>query len=163
MKTVVKIDGLAVRQKAGESPFEGKVAAVTGFAAKVGMVTSHSCDIDRGFDVLMLEVLSLSALSGQVRAALLESGALNGLLLLPASDRLPACALDLNKPFVVANSWLGKREKYKSPKRNGADEQALIPLAEVVALRFASLSVDGISRQGGGEPAERAGGASLQE
>ncbi|TMD18612.1 MAG: hypothetical protein E6I99_15925 [Chloroflexi bacterium] len=52
--------------------------------------------------------------------------------------------MDLNVHFSLPVTWFGTKMTYSSPKKQGANENALIPFEEVIEQRLGSLAVPGL-------------------
>lgn len=145
-KLLVRKTSIRDRQKANENPFAEKLETLARFASRMAIVASCSCDIDQQGEIIFLGVRPLTSLSAQMQANLRAGRQINNLMYLPPVGRLAPAAVELNVHFSLPRSWFGEQRKYPSPKKRGADENALIPFAEVTDQRLASLSRPGIEQ-----------------
>jgi hypothetical protein len=144
VKKTLQQRSLGDRQKLGEKPFERKTETLAKFGSRIAMVLSCSCDIDQQGEIVFLGVRPLSSLGKSMQDKLAAGQPINNLKYLPPTTRMEAAAIEMNIYFSLPRTWFGQPTTYPSPKKNGALENALIPFAEVVGQRLASLDVSGI-------------------
>jgi hypothetical protein len=132
------------RAQAGEQPFAlGKAEATAIVRSVPVMLMSHSCDIDRQQDVCCAPVRMAADFKPEFLAAI-ESGKVFAFMPLPAHVRFDRAVVDLNAVFSVPAWWLGESTTFPSTMK-GRAESALIPFAETIEQRLASVDNDGLA------------------
>lgn len=144
-KTFLRITGLGDRQSKGEEVFSNKPEVLVRFKPLLVMLESHSCDIDRQGDVAAWGIRPLDQLSGEQQNSV-RKGENTSLLLLEGAGALPPCAVDFNMTLTVPAWSLGEPRTYRSARKGGEEENALLPFEEVVEQRIVSLSPVGLKR-----------------
>ncbi|HEX9243438.1 MAG TPA: hypothetical protein VF875_13435 [Anaeromyxobacter sp.] len=144
-KNELKITGLKDRQAAQEDVFAKTPEVLANLKSVAVMIESHGCDIDRQGDISVWQIRPLTALSREQQESV-KMGDNGSLMFLEPVGQLPPCAIDFNASFTVPAWVLGEGRKYRSARRGGAEENALIPFQEVFDQRLASLSQAGLKR-----------------
>jgi hypothetical protein len=125
----------------------GKAAVLATLEPVVGLILSHSCDIDQRPYIQVAPVLPLADLNPayQEKVKAEESCPL-GMFYLPQVGDLPDAVAYTNRTFSVPTSQLGVSSKFVSSRRQNAKDNALVPFSEVLSSRLASLSGEGLER-----------------
>jgi hypothetical protein len=120
--------------------------AVASVRTVVGVLLSHSCDIDRQAQVRVAVVQSVAAILNEAQADSLRAGRPGNLsyVYLPPCNTMPEAVINLDMQFFVSARVLGQRRMYRSVARR--EEPALAPYREAIESRVASLNDDGLKR-----------------